>query len=458
MEKQMSMYLVTAHRTFVGLDANGNLIQVAPAHARRGGLVALDQYADGDIVSKGPLAGYRIERKYCGASFARAGKYLCAESDRARITADRIARGQWETFRTLPADEIADFLAEVERSTQRLEDVVRLVSDIEAPVGIALQKLQMVDAETIRQLSSPQVDGGSCFIVIASPGDPGNARYVVPDYSRVNQMRVPYAVSYVADLLTQYASTSAPTQKAGDESPRSILFQGNDCPIDVPSVSWQTQSGWKDVRVVPDLYYYRAHGYSEFLPRGSPAHVDWAQRKSVIMWRGQTTGMLAMTTDRLDQLPRYQLCVVAKRLGERADVGLTGIVQAANQDEHEKISSVVTASGLRRDFLDFSQFVNYKFVVDIDGNANAWNLVQRLRLGACLLKVTSKWRQWISDRLEPWVHYVPIAEDLSDFEQQADWCLTHDDQARQIAANAREFALSVDFEREMRDAATQLLT
>jgi spore maturation protein CgeB len=48
------------------------------------------------------------------------------------------------------------------------------------------------------------------------------------------------------------------------------------------------------------------------------------------------------------------------------------------------------------------------------------------------------------------VHYVPIAYDLSDVKEKIEWLMANDDNAKQIAQNAMEFArtvLSPEFQR-----------
>jgi hypothetical protein len=39
----------------------------------------------------------------------------------------------------------------------------------------------------------------------------------------------------------------------------------------------------------------------------------------------------------------------------------------------------------------------------------------------------------MEERLEPWVHYVPLRDDLSDVEDRVRWVIDHPDQARAIA-------------------------
>lgn len=230
---------------------------------------------------------------------------------------------------------------------------------------------------------------------------------------------------------------------------RPFFFQAEDNPAGWESVSWERWHDWTNVRLVPDEYYVGARGYSSFLPEVP----DWYDRADRLIWRGSSTGILGLTVDRLDSLPRYQLGQVAKSLGDFADVGLTLVVQCRTEKEERAVNARLVAEGLMRDFIPIETMRFVRYIVDIDGNSNSWNFIQRLRLGACLLKVESPWRQWFSDRLVAWCHYVPVAADLSDFAERVDWCRSHPADAARIAAEGRRFALDMSFDREMRDAA-----
>ena len=41
--------------------------------------------------------------------------------------------------------------------------------------------------------------------------------------------------------------------------------------------------------------------------------------------------------------------------------------------------------------------------------------------------------------LKPYVHYIPVEMDLSDLGKKVEWAIKHDDLARKIAENGRDF-------------------
>ena len=72
----------------------------------------------------------------------------------------------------------------------------------------------------------------------------------------------------------------------------------------------------------------------------------------------------------------------------------------------------------RSGLASFTKEVNwlqYRGVIDIDGNVNAWGLFWRLASGSVVFKVRSNYLNYYISRMIPWEHYIPLEDDLSDF-------------------------------------------
>ena len=50
-------------------------------------------------------------------------------------------------------------------------------------------------------------------------------------------------------------------------------------------------------------------------------------------------------------------------------------------------------------------------------------------------------KEWYEDGLLEWVHYVPVAYDLSDLFEKIRWAKDHDEESEKIAKEGRKFAL-----------------
>jgi hypothetical protein len=63
----------------------------------------------------------------------------------------------------------------------------------------------------------------------------------------------------------------------------------------------------------------------------------------------------------------------------------------------------------------------------------------------------------MEDRLRPWVHYLPVAEDYSDLEDTRAWGAEHTEECRRIAAAGREYVTQFLDEDRERDIARRVV-
>jgi hypothetical protein len=82
---------------------------------------------------------------------------------------------------------------------------------------------------------------------------------------------------------------------------------------------------------------------------------------------------------------------------------------------------------------------HYKYIVNVDGHVNAFRLSLELSMGSVVILADSKYRIWYRRYLVPYVHYVPVKEDLSNLFEQIKWCRDNDKKCEEIAMNAKNF-------------------
>jgi len=82
---------------------------------------------------------------------------------------------------------------------------------------------------------------------------------------------------------------------------------------------------------------------------------------------------------------------------------------------------------------------NYKYVINVDGHVNAFRLSLELSMGCVVLLADSKYRTWYRRYLIPYVHYVPLKEDLSNLFEQIRWCRNNDKKCEDISINSKIF-------------------
>lgn len=202
--------------------------------------------------------------------------------------------------------------------------------------------------------------------------------------------------------------------------------------------------------LIPDDGFVRTRGYEETRDFYSKNIVPWEQKKPIVFWRGTTTGI--SPTGLWKDLQRIKLCAIASNAINRDhfDIGLSGIVQLSRQEAKQ-----IEGLGYLKQFIPIKVSNTYKYLVDIDGNSNAWSaLFQKLLSGSVVLKVASpsNFRQWYYDELIPWVNFVPVESDMSDLVEKIDWLLDHDNEAKKIGENGAILANKLTYERELEKA------
>jgi len=84
---------------------------------------------------------------------------------------------------------------------------------------------------------------------------------------------------------------------------------------------------------------------------------------------------------------------------------------------------------------------HYKYQLILEGESAPWQRVPWMMLGGfVILRQESPQHQWFYSEMKPWVHYVPVAHDLSDLFETIDWLRANEDKAKEISDNAIAFA------------------
>ncbi|WVF70460.1 hypothetical protein IAT40_005250 [Kwoniella sp. CBS 6097] len=91
---------------------------------------------------------------------------------------------------------------------------------------------------------------------------------------------------------------------------------------------------------------------------------------------------------------------------------------------------------------DWNQGNQYKYLLDIDGNGWSARFKRLMSTNSVVLKSTI-FPEWYTDRIQPWVHYIPIKADLTDlYDVLSFFRGGNDDLAREIAVAGKEWSQS----------------
>ncbi len=148
----------------------------------------------------------------------------------------------------------------------------------------------------------------------------------------------------------------------------------------------------------------------------------WEKRSNALFWRGRITD------------------------GQRAirGIGMSSreFLVALSKSHSDLINANVYQYRDPTDHWSLADHLVYKYQIAVDGMSACFpGYIWRLFSNSLVFKQNSGVRLWFEGNLKPWVHYVPVDIDLTDLMDKIQWAMTHDAEAKSIAANARRYVL-----------------
>jgi hypothetical protein len=165
-----------------------------------------------------------------------------------------------------------------------------------------------------------------------------------------------------------------------------------------------------DTVAVPDRYYFYLNRYNEY--RSIHGGIAFSTKKNRIVFGSNPRGTKYNFTNNrsIEVSPREYF--------------MSNAVPKINIDAPE--------------WLDRTEMIRYKYILDIDGNASTWDATAwKLNSGSVILKAASEWKQWFYEFYKPWTHFVPIKDDFSDIQDQYTWCESNQDKCQTMIVNCK---------------------
>lgn len=133
----------------------------------------------------------------------------------------------------------------------------------------------------------------------------------------------------------------------------------------------------------------------------------------------------AATSDGGRKLPWADM----KFTGQSAAVDIKGS-HAAPYEKLEKLGLPATGKSMKP-----HELATYRYHIDLGGGGGTtWTGTHsKLSMPGLLFHHVTPMKDYIHDRMRPWVHYVPIKADLSDLKEKYDWAESHPEAAKGIA-------------------------
>ncbi len=163
----------------------------------------------------------------------------------------------------------------------------------------------------------------------------------------------------------------------------------------------------------------------------------WDKKINKVIWRGSFTdvGKTFHHADfSLDASIRLKLCQLSQKHSEWLDAAFTNAKPA-------HLLKLLEIGQTLKPFLNKRELLKCKYLPVLDGHmctypGYQWSLLSN----SIALKQESDQVQWFYRALQPYVHYIPIRQDLSDFVEKVEWAKKNDEKMKKIAENATKFA------------------
>lgn len=141
-------------------------------------------------------------------------------------------------------------------------------------------------------------------------------------------------------------------------------------------------------------------------------------KQNKLLWRGSSTGNRIHFVNKFYNHPNSNIDIKFSNLCQN--------VQAPSE-------SVVG-------IMSYSDMLQYKFIISIEGNDVATNLKWILLSNSVLLMpLPTKCTWFMEDTLIPFTHFIPIESDYSDVECKFQWCLNNLKKCEEISKNGTKY-------------------
>lgn len=90
-------------------------------------------------------------------------------------------------------------------------------------------------------------------------------------------------------------------------------------------------------------------------------------------------------------------------------------------------------------FITLPEHTQYKYLIDIQGRGYSGRLKYLATMNRIIFVQERKYWDILSIQMKPWIHYIPIKEDLSDLIEKYEWAESHTKECEIILQNLKKY-------------------
>jgi len=194
----------------------------------------------------------------------------------------------------------------------------------------------------------------------------------------------------------------------------------------------------------PIIWKLQTERHLGMLPKVTKSDIPWKLKRPQAIFRGSLTGISNFDhKDAQDDVERCMRVPRCRLVYENANSTLLDAQLTNTFHFVPNMINQVTLVGPRK---KVESLLRYKAIIFLEGNDVSSGLKWALYSKSVVLMPRPTKTSWImEERLQPWVHYVPIRSDLSNVLEQVQWVLDHDAEAERIAQRGRLWMLDLLF-------------
>ena len=168
------------------------------------------------------------------------------------------------------------------------------------------------------------------------------------------------------------------------------------------------------------------------------AATEWENKKNIALFRGSSSGC-SMNLCNNSRLNLAQLSY-DKIFGDKIDVKLSNITTSRLKVYNGEIQAIPNIyNHLLGNFMNESQQSEYKYIFNIQGNAQAYRFSTEFRKNSVIFNVKSSYYMWFNNFLENGKNFIEINEDFSNLNEVLDDLEDNDFKAKNIASEGKNF-------------------
>ena len=154
------------------------------------------------------------------------------------------------------------------------------------------------------------------------------------------------------------------------------------------------------------------------------------KKKSILLWRGATTGPGFDTMEPPVGTRAYMIKNYFNKY-PFLDIGIQGICSKSVLDFYKTRS---------KPHISKEEHMNYRYIISIQGHDVASNLKWLMGSSSLVFMCKPTVISWfMEDRLIPFYHYVELKEDFSDLEEKFNWAENNPEKCVRIIQNAQKY-------------------